>query len=104
MSLREMLPYGRAMIMGNSAEPGTLIHKATRIPVTGIYSVTQGGVSPLDGRTIRPGVYFTCAAADVAGVEPGWDVDVRGQILPVIAAVPDGAGFMELYLGDPDND
>jgi len=93
-----------AAFIAAMGEPATLIHKASRYEITGIYSVTQGGVSPLDGRTIRPGVYFTCAAADVAGVEPGWDVDVRGQILPVIAAVPDGAGFMELYLGDPDND
>lgn len=92
------------LVLDDFPTEATLIHKATRIPVSGIYNITQGGVSPLDGRTIRPGVYFTCAAADVAGVEPGWDVDVRGQILPVIAAVPDGAGFVELYLGDPDND
>lgn len=93
-----------AAFIAAMGEPAIMIHKASRYEITGIYSVTQGGVSPLDGRTIRPGVYYTCAAADVAGVEPGWDVDIRGQILPVIAAVPDGAGFMELYLGDPDND
>lgn len=89
-----------ATAMGESA---TLMHKATRLPVTGIYSITQGGVSPLDGRNIRPGVYFTCSAVDVAGVEPGWECDIRGQILPVIAAVADGAGFVELYLGDPND-
>jgi hypothetical protein len=88
------------MMLQVSGESATLLHKATRLQVSGIYSVMPGGVSPLDGRTIRPGVYFTCAAADVAGVEPGWECDIRGQILPIIAAVADGAGFVELYLGD----
>lgn len=92
-----------ALRMADFGEPATLLHKATRLPVTGIYSITQGGVSPLDGRMVRPGIYMTCALADVAGVEPGWQADVRGQILPVIAAVPDSFGFVELYLGDPTN-
>lgn len=87
-------------IMG---EPATLLHKASRIDVTGVYTVTPGGVSPLDGRTIRPGIYFCCDESAVTGIEPGWQCDVRGQILPVIAAVADGAGFVELYLGDPND-
>lgn len=89
-----------AAFTGAMGEPALLLHKATRLPVTGIYSVTPGGVSPLDGRTIRPGVYLNCAESDVTGVEPGWQCDIRGQIMPVIAAVADGAGFVELYLGD----
>lgn len=92
--------YDITAMLDCMGEPATLLHKATALPVTGLYSITQGGVSPLDGRNIRPGIYFTCSEADVSGVEPGWQVDIRGQILPVIAAVPDGAGFVELYLGD----
>lgn len=87
-------------IMG---EPATLLHKASRIDVAGVYTITPGGVSPLDGRTIRPGIYFNCAESAVTGIEPGWQVDIRGSILPVIAVVPDGAGFVELYLGDPND-
>ena len=90
----------RAMIFA-MGEPANLLHKASSFPVIGIYTITPGGVSPLDGRNIRPGVYFTCAEPDVTGIEPGWQVDIRGEIMPVIAAVPDGAGFVELYLGDP---
>lgn len=94
-------PSDIAAMISAMGEPATLLHMATTIPVTGIYAITQGGVSPLDGRNIRPGVYLTCAETDVTGVEPGWQCDIRGEIMPVIAAVPDGAGFVELYLGDP---
>lgn len=100
MGLRDMFSAGKRMILANSGEPATLIHKATRIDVVGIYSVTPGGVSPLDGRTIRPGIYLTCPAEEVQGVEPGWSVDIRNQILPVIAVVSDGVSFVEIYLGD----
>lgn len=82
-------------------EPATLLYRATRVPVTGIYISTPGGVSPLDGRTILPGVYFTIASSAAQGVNTTWQIEVRGELLPVIAAVPDGAGFVELYLGDP---
>lgn len=88
-------------MIGGMGETATLMHLATTITVQGIYTITPGGVSPLDGRNIRPGVYFTCAETAVEGIEPGWQCDIRGEILPVIAAVPDGAGFVELYLGDP---
>jgi len=82
--------------------PGVLIHHSYRKEITGIYDETPGGVSPLDGRTILPGTYFSCLATDVIGVGPGWYVDVKNQVLPVIAAIPDGMGRVELHLGDPE--
>jgi len=81
-------------------EPATLIRRSSRVAVTGIYTSTPGGVSPLDGRNILPGVYFTLSASAAQGVDTTWQIEVRGDLLPVIAAVPDGAGFVELYLGE----
>jgi len=104
MGFHEMIAIANRAEQKAFGEPqgANLIFKSSRIPVEGIYLVTPGGVSPLDGRTILPGTYFSCLATDVIGVGPGWYVDVKNQVLPVIAAVPDGMGRVELYLGDPE--
>lgn len=90
-----------AAFFDGMGEPVTLQHRATRLQITAIYNQVYEPGSPLDGMAAQERYSITAALADVAGVTAGWTATARGITRPVLSVAPDGSGFAEIHLGDP---
>jgi len=90
------------VFLADFGELVTFLSASRFFTVSGIFSVNEQPIIPLDGEKVKPEYTLTCAAAEVADVTPLYTVVIRDVEYRVLAMTPNPVmATTEILLGHP---